>query len=894
VSGRLRVKLVCGDNELDVHDWSGYVITEGGFIDSGNSIELRWQVPLSPSDGGPGVLQRLVGELRKYIHAAKQYEQENIGDPVYLAVYWPETDDIPVPCFGRGWRYKRIIDGALAEGSPSMGQGQPAIGFGSDAIPALAAILAVKQDADGEFAWRSEFRWAAQAKGHIQPVAENGICMWESSQNLVTNGDFELFTHDWTATGFTASESPERAKFGVESVLLVPSGGADSFNINFSGAAATQYTGSAWFYVPNGTDPSQIILSLWDDVSGHFVTASPTTTGEWERVVVTGTTDAASTVWKIVVRTNSNEPGEAFWVDGVQVEQKAYATPFIEPNRHLGEKWDTCANEYYSTSSRTGGECRIVRPIERGCVLPCTGTVHFWWRPGFDSGGYIPSCWLWDWRGPDNNNRIAVFYSAVGASIQLYINGGAVVVIPTSFSEGDLVAVGARWDFAADEYQLYVNGVPGTECTTSFACPELRGYDIFVGSRYDTTRQMDGSLYDLRMWGEALSDDEVEAVYNAGRGNGELPYVWGEGGAAFDTSYGVSLGVEVANHDDGDAGDTNYAEFGNIPGDLDAPAWLMVSPQDTPGSPEGYSHVIFGLRRVCASEIKSGLYTAGIEPRGCGQFIWEGEYTFTNIGWTVGAVSGTSNGSRIYTNPPAGSWGNRAGFRLLYLQDDIRVLKGQWRVYARIRTDNASAVFFRCEAGGGWLPDDNGLQCDADSDLGSSGHWELHDFGVIDIPDVLVPERLHRGVEPFSSYCSYSLTLDVEVKGTTGSETAELDYILLVPEEVSGRWSAGTSELLGYAVASVFTTDTESRYASGQMILKRDYQLSSDSGLGVSYPGLYPFRGNSVWVPSPGPSRCVVAFTTYPALVVETTHYHDISYKLYIDLRLAGRYLNSR
>ena len=104
----IRCRLICGDEELDIHDWGDYVLTANGFSDEGNVVTLRWQTPTTCARGGAGNLQRLVGELRKYLQKAKLYEQENIGDPLYLAVYWPECEDIPVPCFGRGWRYKRI------------------------------------------------------------------------------------------------------------------------------------------------------------------------------------------------------------------------------------------------------------------------------------------------------------------------------------------------------------------------------------------------------------------------------------------------------------------------------------------------------------------------------------------------------------------------------------------------------------------------------------------------------------------------------------------------------------------------------------------------------------------------------------------------------------------
>jgi len=897
----IRVRLIAGDDELNIHDWKDYVLMGNGLIDNGSSVELRWQVPLEPCEGGTGNLQRLVGELRKYIQRAKLYEQENIGNPVYLAVYWPECEDIHIPSWGRGWRYKRIVDGVLAEATPGMGQGQPDMRFGSDAIPVLAAMFAVKQDPDGEYAWRSDLRWVCQAKGHIEPVAENGIKLWEESQNIITNGDFELGKAGWTDTGLTSAVNTEHVNFGTQALLVTPAVGKTETTFT-DPSPASHFIATAWFYLPCGVDEEKVFLCLQDDKLAEVCTECADIHDEWQRVRVDYDTDPTSANWYVRIKCTDANASRYFWVDGVQVEMRLAAdgpTPFIEPERHLGEVWDTCGSPHASTSTRNEGECRIVRPIEKGYATPCCGTFHCWYRPGYDNTDISGTgqATIFDWMGVDSSNFIWVYFDYSTNTFELKTNGAVQVQTVDAFSEGDYIGVGASWDFINDEYKLYLRGIPGTTGTTAKVCPDLRTYDIFWGSEFDHDNQANGDIFDARIWTEILTDEQMKAIYKAGRGNGELPYIWSEKGAAFltlDDGTSMSWGVELENHDDCGVGDTNLIEIGNVPGDAESPGKLIVTTEETP---EGdYNGLMWwGLRKPKADVIT-------IERRG--QWIYEAEDSAYNaVTWTLknDDAANTSNGEYLQTNPIDTTFANAYGIDWIICRDhEINCLSGQWRLFIRMRTNAPADVHVRA---GVWdkfhrvieyIPNEDGIQLDYTSAMGSGGIWELRPMGVINIPPYRMMESSLLGEG--APYETVSPQFFIQPKGAAGTELLDIDYVMLMPEENCGRW--GVPDSLSYPDHAFWPeehvfglVDSYSRPPySGMSVYKAGDSIYS--GI-TSYQPL-GYIGDSPTFPAPGPSRAQFAVTVIDHPTLTGWYRHAIDTALYVDLLLSARYYRSR
>jgi hypothetical protein len=167
----------------------------------------------------------------------------------------------------------------------------------------------------------------AQGDGRAAPDSSFGI--WEATTNLVVNGGFEADTlgaapATWVALSSTLSVLAAAAKFGTRGMQIATSNlvANEGGYIPFTGAAAT-YTASAWV-LGAGT----VQIGIQDNAVMRAVSSPVTLTGAWQRITVTATTLTA-TAPRVYVQTNARQ-GIAVYVDGVQCEQKAYATPYVD------------------------------------------------------------------------------------------------------------------------------------------------------------------------------------------------------------------------------------------------------------------------------------------------------------------------------------------------------------------------------------------------------------------------------------------------------------------------------------------------------------------------------------------------------------------------------------
>ena len=161
----------------------------------------------------------------------------------------------------------------------------------------------------------------------------HGVHMEEGTTNLLTANQASVET-DLTGlgvySGATITRDTTEKWQGTASMKVVTNGvavheGAKTYPAT-SVFASTTYTGSAWVKVPAGAT-IQLMLSDWVDKS-NAVTI--TGTGEWQRYSVTITTDSHTTL-QLVFQTVTTIQAITFYVDGLQIEQKAYATSFQLP-----------------------------------------------------------------------------------------------------------------------------------------------------------------------------------------------------------------------------------------------------------------------------------------------------------------------------------------------------------------------------------------------------------------------------------------------------------------------------------------------------------------------------------------------------------------------------------
>lgn len=176
------------------------------------------------------------------------------------------------------------------------------------------------------------------------------VVVAEGATNLVTNPSFEKDTDGWTAVGASTAlvQSVDYQRYGAYSLKVTPDTGVnDGVYFALTLSASTQYTATINVYGANGT-PYQVYF--WDVTAGAVLGSATTWTGAgaWSEQTVTATTGANTSIRLYIAKNNSADT-TAFYVDGVQVEAKGYATTFCDGDQD-GCEWTGA--EHASTSTR--------------------------------------------------------------------------------------------------------------------------------------------------------------------------------------------------------------------------------------------------------------------------------------------------------------------------------------------------------------------------------------------------------------------------------------------------------------------------------------------------------------------------------------------------------------
>jgi type IV pilus assembly protein PilA len=254
---------------------------------------------------------------------------------------------------------------------------------------------------------------AANTQGDGNP-SESSTSFWESSTNPWPSGGMETgTTAGWAPyTGgpgggcgcglSTLSAQQGIAKFGSYS-LKVAMGGAVSNEGTGSAAGARSaaapaqtWTASEWVLAPVGA-PLEVGVEFFDStptyINGTYKNFSGT--GSWQLVSVTGVAPAATAyVAPVGIRSTAVFSGNVY-LDGVQVEQKPIATPYIETKGVAASRAVSFTSIPVSSLNATQGWVAFRARMD--------------WNNTSEPRGGSGYEFLFDWR-LDANNRISAWY----------------------------------------------------------------------------------------------------------------------------------------------------------------------------------------------------------------------------------------------------------------------------------------------------------------------------------------------------------------------------------------------------------------------------------------------------------------------------------------------------
>lgn len=216
----------------------------------------------------------------------------------------------------------------------------------------------------------------------------------EGTTNLITNPSFEVSTSPWSPGNATIAVSTEQAQFGTSSckhtitdVSATPDlalfGSANRIPVNPSqpytlsahvfGTATRQYTPQVQWYDSG-------LLPIGAAIIGTAITA----TGEvWEELVPlteTSPANAATAEIRLRVELTGSLVGDIAYFDGIQFEQKAFASTYADGSLGTGYAWTGTAHASTSTRSET----QVTPPLPTA-FSPERGSLAVYLRRDVDS-----------------------------------------------------------------------------------------------------------------------------------------------------------------------------------------------------------------------------------------------------------------------------------------------------------------------------------------------------------------------------------------------------------------------------------------------------------------------------------------------------------------------------
>lgn len=313
--------------------------------------------------------------------------------------------------------------------------------------------------------------------------------------------------YDGTITNFIASTPTENTtspfyKFGSKSAKLVNAGTIpDDYTTAIDPNSTASHTLSVYVYDgTTGNIGGTVSATVAKLVFGGSVVTPASYTdmgGGWWRLSYSAATIDASLLYGVQALA-----GKTIYVDGVQLEAKAYATTYGDGNLGTGYSWS--GTEHESTSTRVASNLIYTNNSD---LSANNGSVSFWTRPNsWSYGGLISRTYVsfgnftlhyQQGTAPGNNNYWGLRIN----------NNSPWATKALDFTNDKWVHIVATWNNGTSK--VYVNGVGGTAQTYTGATV---GNITFSSSP-------DSLISDFKVLNSAISDSEATHIYSQGLAN---------------------------------------------------------------------------------------------------------------------------------------------------------------------------------------------------------------------------------------------------------------------------------------------------------------------------------------------------------------------------------------
>lgn len=356
----------------------------------------------------------------------------------------------------------------------------------------------------------------------------------EATTNMVLNPSAET-TGNFGAIGTaTATADATYSLYGSQAYKVITAAANDGIFLTLS--ALTNAINYATVYTRGAFPTMQLSLD------GGVTKNSPTLLGNDGTWYLYGfqfpaLQANASTSLRI---TQSDSTARTFYVDGIQVEQKSYETPYCDGSLGLGHSWSGTANA--STSSRTAANLSYATSSNINVLGPAT--IGVWFNCGTSS---------------NDGNRMIFRANGATGQIMMYIAGAGNSLNGrwgTNTSGGSVVTSHA-WHlgtivFDGSNISLYLDGVlVGGPTAVGTAVGAVSS--IYTGSNTASTQYLNGMVDEFFSVGTAMTAEEIYGIFlsslpvvNA-TNPGEFRLTTGGQGYVFGNANGI-FGVDSNGH----------------------------------------------------------------------------------------------------------------------------------------------------------------------------------------------------------------------------------------------------------------------------------------------------------------------------------------------------------
>jgi hypothetical protein len=302
---------------------------------------------------------------------------------------------------------------------------------------------------------------------------------------------------------------------------------------------APALNGQTWtvsFWVKGSSAFTASMLIFEANSSGNYTTygqPSYSVTTSWTRVSGTYTMSQATTAY-IQVRFDNYNVSTNMWVDGLQVEKNASATPFNPRTNSGGSTWTdpvrqiTATNYGYVPFSTDGGGCfDMTAATGAPSNLGFTFSVNMVPRVG----NFAFSCWTKS--TPAGPGQVCLFSNAGGAEGFRFGTSqtGAYVLCGNPYNEGSVSWTAwdnTTWHHVVAAYDrtgvdtgtpriaVYLDGV--YQGALGLSAPQIQMADVTPGLVRNPGNSWVGKLAIFAVYSGHLTAGEVNALFNSQRG----------------------------------------------------------------------------------------------------------------------------------------------------------------------------------------------------------------------------------------------------------------------------------------------------------------------------------------------------------------------------------------